>query len=125
MTKQEINTPHAPSAIGPYSQAIEAGGLVFTSGQLPTNPATGQFPNSIQEQTRQTLQNIQSILEAAGLTMQNVVKTTVMLSSIGDFNAMNEVYAEFFEPPYPARCCYAVKDIPKGALLEIEVVAAR
>ncbi len=124
--KKEINAPLAPAAIGPYSQAIEAGGMVFVSGQIPINPDTGHVANGgIREQTRQTLKNIQTILGEAGLTMQNVVKTTVLLSSIGDFNAMNEVYAEFFEAPYPARCCFAVKDIPKGALLEIEVMAVR
>ncbi len=124
--KKVINTSLAPAAIGPYSQAIEAGGLVFTSGQLPIDPTTGAFPEGgIQEQTRQSLLNVKAILEQAGTCMENVVKTTVLLSSINDFNAMNEVYAEFFQAPYPGRSAFAVKDLPKGALVEIEVVAAK
>ncbi len=124
--KKVINTSSAPAAIGPYSQAIEVGGLVFTSGQLPIDPATGAFPEGgIQEQTRQSLLNVKAILEEAGTSMDNVVKTTVLLSSINDFNAMNEVYAQFFQAPYPSRSAFAVKDLPKGALVEIEVVAAK
>ncbi len=124
--KKVINTSSAPAAIGPYSQAIEVNGFVYTSGQLPINPATGEFPEGgIQEQTRQSLLNVKAILEEAGTNMENVVKTTVLLSSINDFNAMNEVYAQFFQAPYPARSAFAVKDLPKGALVEIEVVAAK
>ena len=122
-----ISTNMAPAAIGPYSQAIEVGNLVFTSGQLPIDPATGAFPEGgIKEQTRrQSLLNIQAILKEAGLTMNNVVKTTVFMADMGDFADMNEVYAEFFSEPYPARSAVAVKTLPKGAMLEIEVVAER
>lgn len=121
-----ISTPKAPGAIGPYSQAIKVGNLVYTSGQLPIDPATGTFPEGgIKEQTRQSLSNVQSILQEAGLDMKNVVKTTVFLADMGDFADMNSVYAEFFTPPYPARSAVAVKTLPKQALVEIEVVAAR
>ena len=116
----------APAAIGPYSQAIEVGNLVYTSGQLPIDPATRAFPEGgIKEQARQSLLNIQAILKEAGLTMNNVVKTTVFMADMGDFADMNEVYAEFFSEPYPARSAVAVKTLPKGAMLEIEVVAER
>lgn len=122
-----IHTEKAPAAIGPYSQAVDSGhGLVFVSGQLPIDPATGAFPEGgIKEQTRQSLLNTQAILEAAGLTLANVVKTTVFLADMGDFAAMNEVYATFFSAPFPARCAFAVKTLPKGALVEIESIAAR
>lgn len=121
-----ISTNMAPAAIGPYSQAIEVGNLVFTSGQLPINPTTGAFPEGgIKEQARQSLLNIQAILKEAGLTMNNVVKTTVFMTDMGDFADMNGVYAEFFSEPYPARSAVAVKTLPKGAMLEIEVVAER
>lgn len=124
--KQTIDTPKAPAAIGPYSQAIEVNSFIYTSGQLPIDPATGTFPEGgIQEQTRQSLENVRNILAEAGVGMENVVKTTVLLSDIADFGAMNEVYAQFFQAPYPARSAFAVKDLPKGALVEIEVVAAR
>lgn len=120
-----IATPKAPGAIGPYSQAVRVGGFVYTSGQLPLDPATGIFPEGgIEAQTRQSLTNIQAILEAAGLSMKNVIKTTVFLADMGDFAAMNAVYAEFFEAPFPARSAVAVKTLPKNALVEIEVVAA-
>lgn len=125
MSKKAINTEKAPKAIGPYSQAIQVGNLVYTSGQLPINPTTGAFPEGgIKEQTRQSLCNIQAILEEAGLTMSNVVKTTVFLADMNDFADMNAVYAEFFTQPYPARSAVAVKTLPKNALIEIEVVAA-
>ena len=121
-----ISTNMAPAAIGPYSQAIEVGNLVFTSGQLPINPTTGAFPEGgIKEQARQSLLNIQAILKETGLTMNNVVKTTVFMADMGDFADMNGVYAEFFSEPYPARSAVAVKTLPKGAMLEIEVVAER
>ena len=124
--KQTIDTPKAPAAIGPYSQAIEVNSFIYTSGQLPIDPATGTFPEGgIQEQIRQSLENVRNILAEAGVGMENVVKTTVLLSDIADFGAMNEVYAQFFQAPYPARSAFAVKDLPKGALVEIEVVAAR
>ena len=121
-----INTSAAPAAIGPYSQAIEANGFVYTSGQLPIDTATGQFPEGgVKEQTRQSLLNAQAILREAGLEMKNVVKTLVFLASMDDFAAMNEVYATFFSEPYPARSAVAVKTLPKGALVEIECIAAR
>jgi 2-iminobutanoate/2-iminopropanoate deaminase len=125
--KQRINTSNAPAAIGPYSQAIDSGhGLVFVSGQLPIDPATGAFPEGgVQEQTRQSLTNAKAILEAAGLNLGNVVKTTVFLADMGDFAAMNEIYAQFFSEPFPARSAVAVKTLPKGALVEVECIAAR
>ena len=121
-----IATNNAPAAIGPYSQAIEANGFVYASGQLPIDPATGVFPEGgIKEQTRQSLLNAQAILREAGLDLCNVVKTTVLLADIADFGTMNEVYSEFFSQPYPARSAFAVKDLPKGAMVEIECIAAR
>lgn len=124
--KKPISTNNAPAAIGPYSQAIKTeSGMVFVSGQLPIDPATGAFPQGgISEQTRQSLKNVQAILTEAGMSLANVVKTTVFLSDMGDFGAMNAVYQEFFEAPYPARCAFAVKELPKGALVEIECIAA-
>lgn len=121
-----IHTPSAPAAIGPYSQAIDSGaGIVFVSGQLPIDPATGAFPEGgVKAQTRQSLLNAKAILEAAGLGLGNVVKTTVFLADMADFAAMNEVYAEFFAIPFPARSAVAVKTLPKGALVEIECIAA-
>ena len=122
--KQVINTSKAPAAIGPYSQAIRVGNLIYTSGQIPIDPATGSFvEGGIKEQTRQSLSNVKAILEEAGISMSNVVKTTVFLADMNDFADMNAVYAEFFEEPYPARSAVAVKTLPKGALVEIEVVA--
>ena len=125
--KQRIDTQNAPAAIGPYSQAIDSGtGLVFVSGQLPIDPATGAFPEGgVKEQTFQSLTNAKAILEAAGLSLANVVKTTVFLADMGDFAAMNEVYAQFFSEPFPARSAVAVKTLPKGALVEVECIAAR
>ena len=122
-----IHSDMAPAAIGPYSQAIESGaGLVFVSGQLPIDPTTGAFPEGgVKEQTRQSLTNAKAILEAAGLGLGNVVKTTVFLADMGDFAAMNEVYAQFFSAPFPARSAVAVKTLPKGALVEIECIAAK
>ena len=119
-----ISTTKAPAAIGPYSQAIKVGNLVYTSGQIPIDPATGVFvEGGIKEQTRQSLTNVKAILEEAGLTMKNVVKTTVFMVDMNDFADMNAVYSEFFAEPYPARSAVAVKTLPKGALVEIEVVA--
>ena len=119
-----ISTQKAPAAIGPYSQAIKVGNLVYTSGQIPIDPATGNFvEGGIKEQTRQSLTNVQAILEEVGLTMGNVVKTTVFMADMNDFADMNTVYAEFFSEPYPVRSAVAVKTLPKGALVEIEVVA--
>lgn len=121
-----ISTSAAPAAIGPYSQAVEANGFVYASGQLPIDPATGQFPEGgVKEQTRQSLLNAQAILREAGLELKNVVKTTVFLASMGDFAAMNEVYSSFFSEPFPARSAVAVKTLPKGAMVEIECIAAR
>lgn len=123
--KKAIATSNAPAAIGPYSQAIEIKGLVFCSGQLPIDPRTGEMPAGIKEQTIQSLANVKAILEEAGLTIDNVVKTTVLLADINDFAAMNEVYGETFSAPYPARSAFAAKDLPKGALVEIEVIASK
>ena len=119
-----ISTIKAPAAIGPYSQAVYVGNLVYTSGQIPIDPATGAIvEGGIKEQTRQSLSNVKAILESAGLTMGNVVKTTVFMADMNDFAKMNSVYAEFFVEPYPARSAVAVKTLPKGALVEIEVIA--
>ena len=124
--KKMISTPKAPAAIGPYSQAIQVGNLIYTSGQMPIDPATGQLvEGGIKEQTRQSLNNIQAILQEAGLTMTSVVKTTVFMADMADFADMNSIYAEFFTEPYPARSAVAVKTLPKNALVEIEVVAEK
>jgi len=124
--KKQINTAAAPAAIGPYSQAIEANGIVFVSGQLPIDPATGAFAEGgIKELTRQSLTNMKAILAEAGLTMANVVKTTVFLADMADFAEMNEVYASFFEGICPARSAVAVKTLPKEARVEIECIAVR
>ena len=124
---KSIRTEKAPAAIGPYSQAIDSGmGLVFVSGQLPIDPSTGAFPEGgVKEQTRQSLTNARAILEAAGLELRNVVKTTVFLADMADFAAMNEVYAQFFEAPFPARSAVAVKTLPKGAFVEVECIASK
>lgn len=123
---KQISTQNAPAAIGPYSQAIEVNGFVYASGQLPIDPATGAFPEGgVKEQTRQSILNVKAILEEAGLALSKVVKTTVYLADMGDFAVMNEVYSQFFAQPFPARSAIAVKALPKGALVEVEVVAAR
>ena len=120
-----ISSSKAPAAIGPYSQAIDSGaGLVFVSGQLPSDPATGAFPEGgIKEQTAQSIRNAKAILEEAGSGLAKVVKTTVFLADMADFGAMNEVYSSYFTSPFPARSAVAVKDLPKGALVEIECIA--
>ena len=124
--KKVISTSKAPVAIGPYSQAIQVGNLVFASGQIPIDPATGNFvAGGVKEQARQSLTNVKAILEEAGLSLDNVVKTTVFLADMNDFADVNAVYAEFFAEPYPARSAVAVKTLPKGALVEIEVIAAQ
>ncbi len=123
--KTPIATEKAPGAIGPYSQAVEVGNLVFTSGQIPLDPATGTMPEGIEAQTRQSLTNVKNILEAAGLSLDNVVKTTVFLADMSLFAPMNAVYAEFFQAPYPARSAVAVREIPKGALVEVETIAVK
>lgn len=121
---QPIHTPNAPAAIGPYSQAVQAGNTLYVSGQIPIDPATGNFAGEdIAIQTRQSLTNVKNILEAAGYTLGDVVKTTVLLADIADFAAMNAVYAEFFTGNCPARACFAVRDLPRGALVEIEAIA--
>ncbi len=123
--KTVIATASAPSAIGPYSQAIDLGTLVFVSGQIPVDPADGSIPEGIKAQTRQSLANVKAILSEAGLGMEDVVKTTVFLDKMGLFSEMNEVYAEAFHAPHPARSAVAVKGLPKGVLVEIEVIARR
>ena len=121
-----LHTDKAPKALGPYSQAIEANGFIFASGQVPIDPATNEFAEGgIKEQTRQSLTNAQNILKEAGIDLSHVVKTTVFLSDMANFAAMNEVYAEFFKEPYPARSAVAVKTLPKGALVEIECMAVK
>ena len=121
-----ISTPNAPAAIGPYSQAIAAGNTIYVSGQIPIDPATGIFAgDDIVTQTRQSLTNLKSILAAAGADMSDVVKTTVYLAHMEDFAAMNQVYAEFFSAPYPARAAFEVACLPKNALVEIECVAVK
>lgn len=124
--KKIIHSNAAPAAIGPYSQAIEANGLLFISGQLPVDATTGEFAGAdIASQTRQSLENIRHILREAGLDMDAVVKTTVLLQDIADFGAMNQVYAEYFQSDCPARAAFQVAALPKGALVEIEAIAAR
>lgn len=121
--KKIIASPKAPAAVGPYSQAVEINGILFISGQLPADPASGEFPEGIEAQTRRSLDNIGSILEEAGLGFDNVVKTTVLLDDIKNFAAMNAVYAEYFKGDKPARVCYEVAALPKGALVEIDAIA--
>lgn len=123
--KNPIATTKAPGAIGPYSQAIDAGAFVFCSGQIPVDPATGEVPEGITAQTAQSIANVKAILAEAGLTIDNVIKTTVFLADMKDFAAMNAVYAENFTAPFPARSAVAVRELPKQVLVEIEVIAAR
>ena len=124
MDKNIISTANAPGAIGPYSQGITVGDFVFTSGQIPVNPATGEIPEGIAAQAEQSCKNVAAILEAAGVTLEHVVKTTCFLAEMGDFAAFNEVYARYFVSK-PARSCVAVKDLPKGVLCEIEALAVK
>lgn len=123
--KQPISTMGAPAAIGPYSQGIAAGQLVFVSGQLPVDPATGKIPEGIAAQTEQALKNMAAILTEQGLTLDNVVKTTVFLADLADFAGMNEVYAKHFAAPYPSRSAFQVAKLPLGAPLEIECIAVK
>ena len=126
MSNRAISTPAAPAAIGPYSQGVAAGNMAFVSGQLPIDPATGEFAGpDIVSQTRQSLTNVKAILEANGMTMADVVKTTVLLSDIAEFAQMNGVYAEFFSEPYPARAAFQAAALPKGAKVEIEAIAVK
>ena len=123
--KKIIHTPNAPQAVGPYSQAVEAGGTLYVSGQLPVDPATNLVPETIEEQTRQCLANIRAILNEAGYTPGDVVKSTVLLADMGDFAAMHAVYAEFYTRDMPARVCYEVARLPMGVRVEIETVAVK
>ena len=123
MAKSALHSEAAPAAIGPYSQAVKAGNLIFVSGQLPIDSASGEMPSDIKAQTRQSIRNIEAILSEAGASLDNVLKTTVYLADMSLFGEMNEVYAEHFKSPYPARAAFAVKELPKQALVEIEVVA--
>ena len=123
--KRIISTASAPAAVGPYSQAVEAGGVLYVSGQLPVDPATGRMPEGIVAQTERALDNIRAILSEAGYTLRDVVKSTVLLANIADFGAMNEVYARYYTEQMPARVCYQVANLPKGALVEIEAIAVR
>ena len=125
MDTKVVMSSDAPAAVGPYSQAVAAGGLIFVSGQLPIDPATGAFPSEdIKELTRQSMKNLGAILKEAGSSMDKVVKTTIYLKSLADFAAVNEVYASFFNGSYPARSCFEVAGLPKGAKVEIEAIAA-
>jgi 2-iminobutanoate/2-iminopropanoate deaminase len=123
--KKVIATTKAPGAIGPYSQAIEANGMVFISGQLPINPATGEMPEGVSAQTEQSLKNLEAILNEAGCTFDNVVKSTCYLADMSYFGEMNAVYGKYFKGDYPARAAFAVKELPKKALVEIEMIAAK
>ena len=124
-TITQINTNNAPAAIGPYSQALTNGSLIFTSGQLPLAPGSKAMPDDIKAQATASLANVKAILEEAGSSLCKVLKTTVFLTDMKDFAAVNEVYSTFFSQPYPARSCFAVKELPLGARVEIEVIAAR
>jgi 2-iminobutanoate/2-iminopropanoate deaminase len=125
VTLKAISTDGAPSAIGPYSQGIDAGNLVFVAGQVGRAPQSGELPDGIAAQAEQAMENIKAILEAAGLTFANVAKTTCLLADINDFDAFNAVYTRYVSDPKPARATYAVKDLPRGALVEIEAFAVR
>ena len=120
---EKVYTKNAPDAIGPYSQGLRAGNMVFVSGQIPVNPATGERAQGIEAQATQALTNLKNVLAAAGLTTKNVIKTSVFLADLKDFPTVNGIYETFFESPYPARSCVQVAGIPKGALVEIECIA--
>ena len=123
--KKVISTPNAPKAVGPYSQALEVNGTIYISGQIPVNPATGNIPETIEEQTTQSLENIGAILKEAGCSYDNVVKTTVLLDDMNNFAAMNAIYAKYFEKDMPARACYQVAKLPLGVKVEIESIAVK
>lgn len=120
-----LNSTNAPAALGPYSQALVQGDMVFCSGQIPLDPATGEMARGIENQTRQVLKNLTAVLAENGMTLANVIKTTVFLADLNDFAAMNEVYAQHFTQPFPARSCVQVAAIPKGSLVEIECIAVK
>ncbi len=120
-----IQTNNAPAAVGPYSQAIELDNLVFASGQIAINPATGEIPEGIEAQAHQALKNAKAVIEASGAKWENVVKTTVFITNVDDFGKVNEIYATYFKQPYPARSCVEISRLPKGALIEVEVIAAK
>lgn len=123
--KKVVNTDKAPGAIGPYSQGIDLGNMIFFSGQIPLNPVTGEMPEGIEAQAKQSLENVKGLLESQGLDFSHVVKTTVFLDSMDDFVTVNEIYAEYFVEPYPARSAVEVAKLPKGALIEVEVIAVK
>ncbi len=123
--KKVISTTNAPAAIGPYSQAIEVNGMVFASGQIPVNPATGEIPEGIEAQAEQVLNNVKNLLAAAGASMEQVVKTTVFIQDMGEFTKINEIYARYFEGDCPARSCVEVARLPKDVLMEMEAIAAK
>lgn len=123
--KRIISTEKAPMAIGPYSQAVEAAGVLYISGQLPINPQTGEMPQSIEEQAEQSLENVKAIIESAGFLLKNTVKTTVLLQDISDFGTVNEIYAKYFQDECPARVCYQVAALPKNARIEIEAIVTK
>ncbi|XMB86861.1 RidA family protein [Mycoplasmatota bacterium WC44] len=122
---KKISTENAPGAIGPYSQGIKVGNMIFTSGQLPIDPLTKEMPKDVKEQTNISLSNVKAILEAEGFAMEDIVKATVYLSDITEFSLMNEVYAKFFKDPFPARSAFEVANLPLGAKVEIEVIASK
>lgn len=119
---EQISTKNAPAAIGPYSQAIKVGNLLFTSGQIPINPATGEIPEGVEAQAEQALTNVKNLIEAAGASIDNVVKTTVFIKDMNDFAAINAIYAKYFTEPFPARSCVEVARLPKDVLLEVETI---
>lgn len=123
--KKIVKTDKAPGAIGPYSQGIDLGNMIFFSGQIPLNPQTGEMPEGIEAQTKQALDNVKGLLESQGLDFSHVVKTTVFLDDMNDFNTVNEIYAQYFVEPYPARSAVEVGKLPKGALIEVEVIAVK
>jgi 2-iminobutanoate/2-iminopropanoate deaminase len=125
MSKRIVHTENAPKAIGPYSQAVEINGFLYVSGQIPVNPATGTIPEGIEAQTEQVMKNIEAILQEAGYTFKDVIKSVCLLSDIANFKAMNEVYGKYYSSDCPARAAFAVKDLPLGVLVEIETIAAK
>lgn len=123
--KTVVKTDKAPGAIGPYSQGIDLGNMIFFSGQIPLNPQTGEMPEGIEAQAKQALENVKGLLESQGLDFSHVVKTTVFLDNMDDFNTVNGIYAQYFVEPYPARSAIEVAKLPKGALIEVEVIAVK